>query len=137
VNSRKLQSVVAGLGLLYFALLVGTNLGCAPKYFLRADVLAGMAVTICALGLLAFALRGEDDARRIAGIAGCGLLAGLWAQPDFTILAAPVAVAGCLRLPRRELFVPALVVAALAPIVGHVLPDIGTFLLTPDQFRCP
>lgn len=118
-------------------MLVGTNLGCAPKYFLRADVLAGLAVTIGALGLLAFAVAGEDDARRIAGIGGCGLLAGLWAQPDVTILATPVAIAGCLRLPRRELFVLALFVAALAPIVGHVLPDLGTFLLSPDQFRCP
>ena len=87
---RKLQTVIAGLGLLYLALLIGANLGCAPKYFLRADVLAGLAVTICALVLLAFAVRGEDDARRIAGIAGCGLLAGLWAQPDFTVVATPV-----------------------------------------------
>ena len=133
---RKLQTVIAGLGLLYLALLIGANLGCAPKYFLRADVLAGLAVTICALVLLAFAVRGEDDARRIAGIAGCGLLAGLWAQPDFTVVATPVAIAGCLRLPRRELFALALVVAAVAPIVGHVLPDVGTFLLSPDQFRC-
>src|SRR5438034_10475697 len=60
---RKLQTVIAGLGLLYLALLIGANLGCAPKYFLRADVLAGLAVTICALVLLAFAVRGEDDAR--------------------------------------------------------------------------
>ena len=128
---RKLQTVIAGLGLLYLALLIGANLGCAPT-----DVLAGLAVTICALVLLAFAVRGEDDARRIAGIAGCGLLAGLWAQPDFTVVATPVAIAGCLRLPRRELLALALVVAAVAPIVGHVLPDVGTFLLSPDQFRC-
>src|SRR2546428_10860150 len=113
------------------------NLGCAPKSFLRADVLAGLAVTISSLVLLVFAVRGEDDARRIAGIGGCGLLAGLWAQPDFTVLATRVAIAGCLRLPRRDLFWLALVVAALAPMVGHVLPDVGTFLLSPEQFRCP
>src|SRR5712691_7428523 len=101
---RRLQIVIAGLALFYLVLLVGTNLGCAPKYFLRADVLAGLAVTVCALGLLAFAVGGEEDSRRIAGIAGCGLLAGLWAQPDLTVLATPVAIAGCLRLPSRELF---------------------------------
>ena len=134
---RRLQTVIAGLGLLYLALLIGTNLGCAPKYFLRADVLAGLAVTVCALGLLAFAVGGDEDGRRIAGIGGCGLLAGLWAQPDITVLATPIAIAGCLRLPRRDLFGLALFVAALAPIVGHVLPDVGTFLLSPDQFRCP
>ncbi|TMC76211.1 MAG: hypothetical protein E6J09_10410 [Chloroflexi bacterium] len=77
---RRLQTVIAGLGLLYLALLIGTNLGCAPKYFLRADVLAGLAVTVCALGLLALAVGGDG---------------------------------------------------------GHVLPDVGTFLLSPDQFRCP
>ena len=133
---RKLQTVIAGLGLLYLALLIGANLGCAPKYFLRADVLAGLAVTVSALGLLGFAVGGDEDRQRIAGIGGCGLLAGLWAQPDFTVVATPVAIAGCLRLPRRELFAVALVVAALAPMVGHVLPDVGTFLLSPDQFRC-
>jgi len=134
---RKLQTVIAGVGLLYLALLIGTNLGCAPKYFLRADVLAGLAFTVGALGLLAFAVGGDEDVRRIAGIGGCGLLAGLWAQPDITVLATPVAIAGCLRLPRRDLFWLALFVGALAPIVGHVLPDVGTFLLSPDQFRCP
>jgi len=134
---RRLQTVIAGVGLLYLALLIGTNLGCAPKYFLRADVLAGLAVTVCAIGLLAFAIGGDGVGRRIAGIGGCGLLAGLWAQPDITVLATPVAIAGCLRLPRRDLFWLALFVVALAPIVGHVLPDIGTFLLSPDQFRCP
>src|SRR5438309_11856239 len=56
---RRLQTVIAGLGLLYLALLIGTNLGCAPKYFLRADVLAGLAITVCALGLLAFAVGGD------------------------------------------------------------------------------
>ena len=86
---RRLQTVIAGLGLLYLALLIGTNLGCAPKYFFRADVLAGLAVTVCALGLLAFAVGGDENGRRIAGIGGCGLLAGLWAQPDITVLATP------------------------------------------------
>src|SRR2546427_5029432 len=134
---RKLQTVIAGLGLLYLALLIGANLGCAPKYFLRADVLAGLAVTVSALGLLGFAVGGDEDGRRIAGIAGCGLLAGLWAQPDITVVATPIAIAGCLRLPRRDLFWLALFVAALAPMVGHLLPDVGTFLLSPEQFRCP
>ena len=136
---RRLHAVLALLALAFVALVVGANAACAPKYFQRGDVIALLVLAVGYALLLAWASLSDGDKRRAIGAASSAGLAALFLSTvSIPMLAAPLAIAGSLRLPRSAtprrlliLAIPAIVLLTFA------LPAAATFAMTPDQFRCP
>ena len=129
-------------GLLCFglvALIIGANLGCAPKYFTRGDVIALVAIGLVDAVLLLGASMGDDDAHRALGVTVSVSAATLFlATVSVPVLFAPVAIAGAFRLPRSRRLRSALLLVIPAAIVATAgLLFIGSGFVSADQFRCP
>ena len=135
---RAVHAILALLAAAFVALVVVANLGCAPKYFQRGDVIGLLALAVEYAVLLGWASLGDSDVHRAVGAASsAGLVAVFVSTASIPVVAAPLAIAGALRLPRARrprmlLFVayPVLIIATIA------VPYLGQLGLTPDQFRC-
>lgn len=135
---RQYQLVLGVATLAFVGLWLVRSLDCAPKYYLRADVLAGLALFVASAVTLFYAGSGDGSAHRLAGLTASATLVGLLFQPGSTIVGVPFAIAGALRLPhgRRDILLAA-ALAALAVLAGHGLPLEAQRLMTPQQFTCP
>jgi len=135
---RAVHAILAGLALAFVLLVVVANQGCAPKYLQRGDVIGLLSLAVEYGVLLGWASLGDSDVHRAVGAASSAGLAALFISTlSIPLLAAPLAIAGALRLPRARrpralLFVayPVLIFATIA------VPYIGQLGVTPDQFRC-
>jgi hypothetical protein len=95
------QCVAGALCLGLVGLIVVANLGCAPKYFQRGDVIALLAIGLVDAVLLLGASAGDSDAHRSLGVAASASAAALFlATASIPVLFAPVAIAGAFRLPK-------------------------------------
>ena len=129
-------------GVLCFALvvlIVAANLGCAPKYFQRGDVIAGLALGLFDGILLLGASSGDSDTHRVVGVAAsAGATALFLATASIPVLFAPLAIAGAFRLPRSGRQRVAGFVAIPFGIIGTaVLVYFGQSFVSPSQFICP
>lgn len=133
------QQIAGVLCLGLVGLIVAANLGCAPKYFLRGDVIALLAIGLIDAVLLLGASSGESDTHRLLGMAASASGAALFlATASIPVLFAPVAIAGAFRIPRSgRPRVAGLIAVPLAIVGTVVLLILGQSFVTADQFRCP
>lgn len=133
------QQIAGVLCLALVGLIVAANLGCAPKYFQRGDVIALLAIGLVDAVLLLGASSGDSDQHRLLGVAGSASAAALFlATASIPTLFAPVAIAGAFRSPRSgRQRVTALIAIPVAIIGTAALLFAGQALVTADQFRCP
>jgi hypothetical protein len=132
--------ILAFLAVAFVVLLIAANLGCAPKYFQRADVVAALVLAVSYALVLGWACLADDDVRRVVGAtASAGLATLFLSSASIPVLAVPVAVAAIIRrLPRsgRTRWILVVAVAASALLTVGVL-RAAVAGVTPDQFRCP
>jgi hypothetical protein len=133
------QQITGVLCLALVGLIVAANLGCAPKYFQRGDVIALLAIGLVDAILLLGASSGDSDTHRVLGVTASASAAALFlATASIPVLFAPVAIAGAFRVPKsgRQL-VTALIAIPLAIIGTVALVYFGQIFVAADQFRCP
>ena len=133
------QQLVGVLCLGLVALIVAANLGCAPKYFQRADVIALLLVALIDGVLLLGASSGDSDTHRVIGVgASASAVALLLATVSLPALAAPLAVAGAFRMPRPGSVRSVGAAVAAVAILGTAGLLFGAYALVPaEQLRCP
>ena len=133
------QQIAGVLCFALVALVVGANLGCAPKYFQRGDVIALLAIGVLDGILLLGASSGDSDTHRVVGMAASASAATLFlATVSIPVLFAPVAIAGAFRIARSGRLRAIGLIAILGAIVGTAaIVFLGELLVTADQFRCP
>ena len=133
------ERVTGVLCLGFVALVVTANLGCAPKYFGRGDVIAGLAIGVLDAVLLLGASSGDSDAHRAVGVTGSASAATLFVMTfSIPVLFAPLAIAGAFRIPRsRAARWQVLLLIPLAIIATAGLMVAGQSFVSADQFRCP
>ena len=121
------------------ALVVTANLGCAPKYFGRADVIALLVVGLLDAVLLLGASSGDSDAHRAVGVTASASAATLFLMTvSIPALFAPLAIAGAFRIPRaRRLRWRVLALIPIGIVATAALMVFAQSLVTADQFRCP
>jgi hypothetical protein len=133
------QQLVGVLCLGLVALIVAANLGCAPKYFQRVDVIALLFVALVDGVLLLGASSGDSDTHRVIGVgASASAVALLLATVSLPALAAPLAIAGAFRLPRPgqlRSVVPAVIAFAIVATAGLLF--VAYTLVPAEQLRCP
>lgn len=120
-------------------LIVSANLGCAPKYFQRGDVVAllGLAV-IYAVLLARAALADTDDRRAIGAVSSAGLAALFLSTVSIPVLAAPAAIVGVFRLPRSSTLRRWVIVALpLIVLLTFAVVFLGALGVTSAQATCP
>jgi succinate dehydrogenase hydrophobic anchor subunit len=133
------QQITGVLCFGFVGLIIAANLSCAPKYFQRGDVLAGLAIGLLDAVLLLGASSGESDTHRLLGVTASASAATLFlATASIPVLFAPVAIAGAFRLPRSgRQRATALIAVPLAIVGTAALLFFGQGFVTADQFRCP
>ncbi len=133
------QQVAGVLCLGLVGLIVAANLGCAPTYFQRGDVIAMLAVGTVDAILLLGAASGDSDTHKTLGVAASVSAAMLFLfTASIPVLFAPVAIAGAFRSPRaRAARIRALVLMPAAIIGTVALLYVGQSFMTADQFHCP
>jgi hypothetical protein len=133
------QQIAGVLCFALVALVVGANLGCAPKYFQRGDVIALLAIGVLDGILLLGASSGDSDTHRVVGMAASASAATLFlATVSIPVLFAPVAIAGAFRIARSGRLRAIGLIAILGAIVGTAaIVFLSELLVTADQFRCP
>ena len=133
------QQIAGVLCFALVALVVAANLGCAPKYFQRGDVIAGLALGLFDGILLLGASSGDSDTHRVVGVAAsAGATALFLATASIPVLFAPLAIAGAFRLPRSGRQRVAGFVAIPFGIIGTAaLVYFGQSFVSASQFICP
>ena len=133
------QQITGVLCLGLVGLIVAANLGCAPKYFQRGDVIAGLAIGLLDAILLLGAASGDSDTHKTLGVAASASAAMLFlSTASIPVLFAPVAIAGVFRLPRaRGAKIRAFVLMPAAIIGTVALLYFGQSFVTAAQFTCP
>lgn len=133
------QQIAGVLCLGLVGLIVAANLGCAPTYFQRADVIAGFAVGVLDAILLLGAASGDSDTHKTVGGAASVSAAMLFlSTASIPVLFAPIAIAGAFRFPRsRGARIRTLALMPAAIIGTAALLWFGQRFVTADQFRCP
>jgi hypothetical protein len=133
------QQIVGVLCFALVALVVAANLGCAPNYFQRGDVIALLAIGVLDGVLLLGASSGDSDTHRVVGMAASASAATLFlATASIPVLFAPVAIAGAFRIARSgRMRAIGLIAIPGAIIATAALVFLGELLVTADQFRCP
>jgi len=133
------QQIAGVLCFALVALVVGANLGCAPKYFQRGDVIALLAIGVLDGILLLGASSGDSDMHRVVGMAASASAATLFLSTvSIPVLFAPVAIAGAFRIARSGRLRAIGLFAIPGAIVGTAaIVFLGELLVTADQFRCP
>lgn len=135
---RVVQVVCAALCLAFVALVVVANMGCAPSYFQRGDVAAMLLVALVLAATLLWATSADSDLRRSTGSAACGAMTGLFlGTVSIPVIAVPLSILGCFRLPRSGRARAGLAVLVLAAAVaGLALPYVTRDLMGVTQFTC-
>ena len=133
------QQIVGVLCLALVALIVLANLGCAPNYFQRGDVIALLAIGAVDAVLLLGASSGDSDTHRAIGVgASASAVALFLSTASIPVLFAPLAIAGAFRIPRsRGLPWRALLLIPVAILATAGLVVFGQSFVSADQFRCP
>jgi len=133
------QQIAGVLCFALVALIVAANLGCAPKYFQRGDVIAGLALGLFDGILLLGASSGDSDTHRVVGVAASASATALFlATASIPVLFAPLAIAGAFRLPRSGRQRVAGFVAIPFGIIGTAaLVYFGQSFVSASQFICP
>jgi len=133
------QQIAGVLCFALVALIIAANLGCAPKYFQRADVLALLVIGLLDGVLLLGASSGDSDTHRVVGVAASAGAATLFlATVSIPVLFAPLAIAGAFRLPRSGRQRIAGFVAIPFGIIGTAaLVYFCQGLVSASQFICP
>ena len=136
---RVAQQIAGVLCFGLVALVVAANLGCAPKYFQRGDVIALLAVGVLDGVLLLGASSGDSDTHRVLGVAASASAATLFlATISIPALFAPIAIAGAFRIARTGALRAIGLIAIPCAIAGTAaVVFLGELLVTADQFRCP
>lgn len=136
---RMLHAALAILALALVALIVGANMGCAPKYFQRGDVIALVALAVIYAVLLTWAALGEtDDRRAIGAVSSAGLAALFLSTVSIPVLAAPAAIVGAFRLPRSSALRRWVIVAIpVAVLLTFAVVWLGALGVTTAQATCP
>ena len=135
---RLVQVVCAALCLAFVALVVVANQGCAPSYFQRGDVAASLVMALVLAATLLWAAGADSDLRRFTGSAACGAMTGLFlGTVSIPLMAVPLSIIGCFRLPRSGRARAGLAVLVLAAAVaGLALPYVARDLTDVAQFTC-
>jgi hypothetical protein len=132
------QQIIGVLCLGLVALIVAANIGCAPKYFQRGDVIALLAIGVIDAVLLLGASSGDSDAHRAIGVgASASAFALFLSTVSIPALFAPLAIAGTFRIPRSHGLRRMLVLIPVAILATAALEIIGQSFVSADQFRCP
>ena len=133
------QRIVGVLCLGFVGLVIVANLGCAPKYFQRGDVIALLVIGVIDAVLLLGASSGDSDVHRsIGSAASASAMALFLSTASIPALFAPLALAGVLRLPRARASRLWLIIAIpLAILLTAGLGVLGQSFVSADQFRCP
>ena len=133
------QQIAGVLCFALVALVVAANLGCAPKYFQRGDVIALLAIALLDGVILLGASSGDTETPRLVGVAASASAATLFlATISIPVLFAPVAIAGAFRIPRSgRLRAIGLIAIPGAILATATLVFLGELVVTADQFRCP
>lgn len=136
---RVVQQIAGVLCFALVALIVAANLGCAPKYFQRSDVIALLAIGLLDGILLLGASSGDSDTHRDVGVAASASAATLFlATVSIPVLFAPVAIAGAFRIARSGRLRAIGLIAIPCAIIGTAaVIFLGELLVTADQFSCP
>lgn len=128
---RRLHALLGALCLAFVALIVIANTlvhsAGGIGYFARGEVAAMLGLaTILAL-VLFWSSAGDSDARRSVGSIASGTMTGLFlATVSIPVLAAPLALLGCFRLPAsRAARLALLVLVPLGAALGVALPYLG------------
>jgi hypothetical protein len=133
------QQIAGVLCVALVGLIVAGNLGCAPKYFERGDVIAMLAIGVVDAILLLGAASGDTDTHTLVGAVASVSAAMLFLfTGSIPVLFAPIAIAGAFRSPRaRRARIGALVLMPAAIIATVALLYFGQTFVTASQFRCP
>lgn len=131
--------MLALLALALVVLIVGVNMGCAPKYFQRSDVAGLLGLAIIYAALLAWAALGDTDQRRAVGaVSSAGLAALFLSTVSIPVLAAPAAIVGAFRLPRSSDLRRGLIVALPGIVLlTFAVVFVGALGVTSAQATCP
>jgi hypothetical protein len=135
---RRLHAVLGLLCLAFVALIVVANtvLHTAPGglgYFKRGDVAAMLGLATVLAVVLFWASAGDTDRHRAIGSIASGTMAGLLlGTVSIPVLAVPLSVIGCFRLPdSRAARAALLLLVPLGAVVGVALPNLGRSLIAP------
>lgn len=133
------QQIAGVLCFALVALVIAANLGCAPKYFQRGDVIALLAIGVLDGVLLLGASSGDSDTHRVVGVAASASAASLFlATASIPVLFVPLAIAGAFRRPRSGGLRVAAFIAIPFGIIGTAaLVYYGQSFVSASQFICP
>ena len=136
---RTINLVLALLATGFVLMVIGANVGCAPKYFQRGDVIVLLGLGIGYALVLGWASLEDGDNRRAIGATGSAGLAALFlSTASIPVLAVPIAIIGIFRLPRsREMRRLVLFALPLIILATFGLLFLGQLGMTPNQFVCP
>lgn len=135
IKLRKLHGVLGVLCLAFVGLVIVANTvvhsAGGLAYFMRGDVAAMLGLALVLALVLFWASSGDSDRHRalgsIASATMTGLLLGTVSIP---VLAVPLSVVGCFRLPEsRAARVALVVLVPLGAVVGVALPYVGRSLM--------
>ncbi len=135
--ARLLRIYQLGLVLLagYLIAVPFIFINCGAAYYVRADVIALIAVNVVCAALLLWAGARDGDDRRMIGLIGSAALASVAAR--LLLPAAAVALVGVLRLPRgRRRIILATALAIVLVIAAQSVPLLAQNLMAPEQFIC-
>ena len=120
---RTLHAVLGVTCFAFIALLIVANAlsGCKPDFLVRPEVIAWIALA-AGLGLvLLHAAAGDTDQHRLTGSLSSAAMTGmLLGTISIPVLAAPLALIGCFRLPRSRGLRLLLGVLALAALPAAI-----------------
>lgn len=132
---RRLHAVLGVLCLAFVALIVlgNTVLHTAPGglgYFKRGDVAAMLGLATVLAAVLFWASAGDTDRRRAIGSIASGAMTGLLlGTVSIPVVAVPLSVVGCLRLPAsRAARIALLLLVPVGVVFGLALPYAGRSL---------
>jgi len=132
---RWLHGVLGVLCLAFVALIIlGNTIGHTPPgglgYFKRGDVAALLGLGIVLAAVLFWAAAGDTDRRRAIGCIASGTMTGLLlGTVSIPVIAVPLSVIGCFRLPEsRAARVALLLLVPLGVVIGMALPYLGRTL---------
>lgn len=135
---RRLHAVLGVLCLALVGLMVVANTIAhrAPDglaYFMRGDVAAYLVLAVLLAIVLFWASAGDTDRHRAIGSIASGTMTGLLlGTVSIPVLAVPLSVVGCFRLPdSRAARIALLLLVPLGAVVGAALPYLGRSLIAP------
>lgn len=131
---RRLHGVLGLLCLAFIGLVVVSNTvvhsAGGIDYFMRSDVVAMLALALVLALVLFWASSGDSDGHRAVGSVASGTMTGFFlGTVSIPVLAVPLSLVGCFRLPEsRSARVALLVLVPIGAIFGAMLPYLARSL---------